>query len=97
MKNKGKKGSFLYRDGNNYKFVFKAEIPEGLKVGDETTYQKLGFTRKSFHDDVVGYKYDREADHNIVSLQSIEDSESPQFGMAEGKKGTQRSPFAPGS
>ena len=64
-------GEFMYRDGNNYKFLFEAFIDDKMKVGDETTYEKLGFTRKDFHKRIVGYKYDETSDHNIVELIEI--------------------------
>lgn len=64
-------GEFLYRDADNYKFIFEAFIDDKMKVGDETTYEKLGFTRKDFHKRIVGYKYNPETDHNIVELIEI--------------------------
>lgn len=65
-----KLGEFLYRDACNYKFTFRREIPAGvkLKVGDDIEYEKLGFTRKEFHKEIVGYKYDKTSDHNLVEL-----------------------------
>lgn len=65
---KGQTGEFMYRDGSNYKFFFEAELPNDMKINDETTYEKLGYDRKSFHKDIVGYKYDKTSDHNIVEL-----------------------------
>lgn len=66
-------GTFLYRDGANYKFTFTADIPDDMKVGEETTYEELGLTQEEFFNDIVGYKYDEEFDHNIVELIKIEE------------------------
>ena len=66
-----KRGQFLYRDGSNYKFTFFADVPEGLKVGQETSYEKLGYDRTTFHKEIVGYKFDKTSDHNLVDLVRI--------------------------
>ena len=63
-------GIFRYTDASNYKFEFRAEIPEGMKVGDETTLDKVGFTEELFFgkDRIVPYEFNDEDDHNIVVL-----------------------------
>lgn len=77
MKTKEKRmGSFQYRDGSNYKFTFEAEVPKGMRIGSETTYKKLGYTREDFHTNVVRYKYDKDSDHPYVTLLSIVRSRS---------------------
>ena len=60
--------TFLYRDGDNYKFLLTriVETDKPLSVGDEVEYEKLGFDQDSFHSDVVGYQYDDKSDHNIL-------------------------------
>ena len=63
---------FLYRDGGNYKFFFTANLPDpNMKVGDETTYEKLGYDKKRFFKEVVKYKFDQDLDHNIVEVYDI--------------------------
>lgn len=63
-------GIFRYTDASNYKFEFRAEIPEGMKVGDETTLDKVGFVEQTFFgkDRIVPYDYNDEDDHNIIEL-----------------------------
>ena len=70
-----KTGNFFYRDGANYKFTFSYPIPDTLelKIGEEIEYEQLGITRKEFHDDLIGYKYDKTSDHNIVEVTGIEE------------------------
>ncbi len=67
------RGIFQYRDGGNYKFDFEAEVPDGMKVDDETTYEVFGYTEDTFFGvgNVVPYKHDDEIDHNIVYLVEI--------------------------
>ena len=65
-------GGFMYRDASNYKFFFNAEIPEGLEVGGETTYEALGYTLERFHEEIVKYPCGND-DHNIIELVEIKD------------------------
>lgn len=67
-----RRGSFLYRDGANYKFVFEWDIPQdmNLKVGDEISYKKLGISSVEFHRDIVCYPYNDD-DHDIVTLEEL--------------------------
>lgn len=67
-----KRGNFLYRDGENYKFPFEADVPErhqGIKEGDEIEYEKLGYDAYRFHKELVKYPYDPDSDHNIVTFE----------------------------
>ena len=78
------KVELLYRDGCNYKFytsltlseilVEKIEKRQGekIRVGTEIYYDKdLKLNKSQFHDEVVGYKYDKESDHNILEVVAI--------------------------
>jgi len=69
--------TFLYRDGDNYKFLLTriVETDKPLSVGDEVEYEKLGFDQDSFHSDVVGYQYDDKSDHNILEVIEAEFSD----------------------
>jgi hypothetical protein len=67
---------FLYRDADNYKFaltrIVSADTP--LKPGDEIEYERLGFDRDTFHDEVVGYLYDDTSDHNLLEVIDVENT-----------------------
>lgn len=69
--------TFLYRDGANYKFTFTriVQSDKPLSVDDQVEYEKLGLDQKSFHDDVVGYPYDDEYDHNLLDVIEVEPSD----------------------
>lgn len=70
-------GIFQYRDASNYKFNFEAEIPPFMRVGDETTYETLGYSQDTFfgNGNVVPFPFNEDDDHNIVELVEIKNEE----------------------
>lgn len=70
MKKLPRNGTWLYRDASNYKFRFTAPVPEGVEIGEDVEYERLGYTKESFHEEVVGYPYGDD-DHNLVTLEDI--------------------------
>ena len=73
---------FLYRDGGNYKWNFRAKISDKkfkklekkhgkLELNTELSYKKdLGISRENFHLE-RGYPYDSEIDHDLIDVQNI--------------------------
>jgi len=67
---------FLYRDADNYKFAFTRIVSTdtSLKLEDEVEYERLGFDRDTFHEEVVGYPYDDVSDHNLLEVVEVENT-----------------------
>jgi hypothetical protein len=60
----------MYRDADNYKKWFRAEIKKEVQIGDEILMQSSGLRLAEFFI-FMGWAYSKDRDHNIVEVVGI--------------------------
>lgn len=60
----------MYRDADNYKKWFRAEIKKEVQIGDEILMQSCGLRLAEFFI-FMGWAYSKDRDHNIVEVVGI--------------------------
>jgi hypothetical protein len=57
----------MYRDAANFKQTFFAKSPDQLAINQEITIEDLGYSLDEFFEQIIGYSYNPDFDHNIIT------------------------------